>query len=83
MTDFQWCDFYYNLNILFIYIVTKCKERWKNLRGCYTRHLKIKSAPGFDVKFKNSYYLAEYLHFLKPFTKPRKQIGLYNFVLFI
>lgn len=66
---------------MFFYIAIKCKERWKNLRGCYTRHLKAKSASGFDVKLKNAYYLAEYLNFLEPFTKSRKQTGLYILII--
>ncbi|KAK7868962.1 hypothetical protein R5R35_002594 [Gryllus longicercus] len=55
--------------------VFDCKERWKNLRACYTRYLKFlagsSESPG-NSKFRRPYYLAEYLNFLKPFTKPRK-----------
>ncbi|KAL5237737.1 hypothetical protein ACI65C_005147 [Semiaphis heraclei] len=54
---------------------SECKERWKNLRACYTRHLKHKLPSGSGAKPKRPYYLAEYLNFLEPFTKSRKQTG--------
>lgn len=54
----------------------ECKERWKNLRASFTRYLKsIKLSCGDGNRYKKPYYLAEYLHFLKPFTKSRKQSG--------
>lgn len=54
----------------------ECKERWKNLRASFTRYLKsIKLSSGDGNRYKKPYYLAEYMHFLKPFTKSRKQIG--------
>lgn len=56
--------------------VLECKERWKNLRASFTRYLKsIKLSSGDGNRYKKPYYLAEYLHFLKPFTKSRKQSG--------
>jgi len=55
--------------------VSECKERWKDLRACFTRHLKAKPPSGSAAKFKKPYYLAEFLHFLEPFTKARKQSG--------
>lgn len=50
-----------------------CKERWRNLRACLTRHLKHNkdlnnSGEGSTHK---PYYLAEYMDFLMPFTKTR------------
>ncbi|XP_050444008.1 transcription factor Adf-1-like [Adelges cooleyi] len=64
--------------------VSDCKERWKNLRGSYTRHLKSAIGPsGAATKPKKPYYLAEYMHFLHPFTKSRQSVSSmsndYNF----
>lgn len=56
-----------------------CKTRWKNLRACYSRHLKS-LADGSAAKVKRPYYLAEDLHFLQPFTKTRKSKGIYKFL---
>jgi hypothetical protein len=57
--------------------VLECKERWKNLRASFTRFLKsTKLSSGCGTKYKKPYYLAEYLHFLKPFTKSREQSGI-------
>lgn len=58
-----------------------CKERWKNLRACYSRHLKsLTDTPsGSAAKVKRPYYLAEALNFLQPFTKSRKSKGIYKF----
>ncbi|XP_055838687.1 uncharacterized protein LOC129906788 isoform X2 [Episyrphus balteatus] len=55
--------------------VFECKERWKNLRACYSRHLKLKNISVTTGSQKKPYYLAEHLDFLKPFTKSRNQIG--------
>jgi hypothetical protein len=35
----------------------------------------VKLSSGDGSRYKKPYYLAEYLHFLKPFTKSRKQSG--------
>ncbi|KAK9702953.1 Alcohol dehydrogenase transcription factor Myb/SANT-like [Popillia japonica] len=54
--------------------VCDCKERWKNLRACYSRYLKTAKLPsGSGTRRKKPYYLAEFLSFLEPFTKSRKQ----------
>ena len=50
----------------------ECKERWKNLRACYTRHVKLSMYSGKGFKVRKPYYLAEYLDFLYPFTKCRQ-----------
>nr|CAD7411071.1 unnamed protein product [Timema poppensis] len=56
--------------------VEACKDRWKNLRGCYTRHLKSLITPsGSGARTKKPYYLAGHLQFLQPFTKSRKSQG--------
>ncbi|KAK9687226.1 Alcohol dehydrogenase transcription factor Myb/SANT-like [Popillia japonica] len=56
--------------------VCDCKERWKNLRACYSRYLKTAKLPsGSGTRRKKPYYLAEFLSFLEPFTKSRKQSG--------
>lgn len=64
--------------VLFCFVtVLECKERWKNLRASFTRFLKsTKLSSGCGTKYKKPYYLAEYLHFLKPFTKSREQSGI-------
>jgi hypothetical protein len=63
-------------SILFV-TVLECKERWKNLRASFTRFLKSTNlSPGSVAKYKKPYYLAEYLHFLKPFTKSRNESGI-------
>ncbi|XP_050507557.1 uncharacterized protein LOC126885174 [Diabrotica virgifera virgifera] len=51
--------------------VAVCKERWKNLRGSYTRYLKKCTPSGSAAKKTRPYYLAEYMQFLTPFTKSR------------
>lgn len=51
--------------------MTACKERWRNLRGCFTRHLKQKETSN-SVRYRKPYYLADYMHFIYPFTKTRK-----------
>uniref|UniRef100_A0A146LXA9 Transcription factor Adf-1 n=1 Tax=Lygus hesperus TaxID=30085 RepID=A0A146LXA9_LYGHE len=56
--------------------VTDCKERWKNIRGCFTRYLKSVNTPGIGGK-KQPYYLAEPLNFLLQYTKSRKPLGEY------
>jgi hypothetical protein len=65
-------------DVLFRFVaVLECKERWKNLRASFTRFLKsTKLSSGCGTKYKKPYYLAEYLHFLKPFTKSRDQSGI-------
>lgn len=56
--------------------VCDCKERWKNLRAWYSRYLKTAKLPsGSGTRRKKPYYLAEFLSFLEPFTKSRKQSG--------
>ncbi|KAL1490357.1 hypothetical protein ABEB36_013068 [Hypothenemus hampei] len=53
--------------------VSDCKERWKNLRGAYTRYLKYASTPiDSATRKKKPYYLAEHMTFLLPFTKSRQ-----------
>ncbi|XP_055918160.1 uncharacterized protein LOC129950292 [Eupeodes corollae] len=61
------------IGIEFDATVAECKERWKNLRACFTRHLKLIASPGYSSIDKKPYYLAEHLNFLKPFTKSRTQ----------
>lgn len=63
--------------------VSDCKERWKNLRACFTRHLKhqvLEMKTG--IKYKRPYYLAESMNFILPFTKLRTQsqedVKIYN-----
>lgn len=56
-------------------MVIECKERWKNLRACYSRHLKAKPTSVSTAKLKNPNYLVEHLNFLELFTKSRKQSG--------
>lgn len=57
----------------YLLIATNCKERWRNLRGCYTRHLKQQLTPG--MRIRKPYYLAESMSFIHPFTKTRTHIS--------
>ncbi|XP_037034020.1 uncharacterized protein LOC119072823 [Bradysia coprophila] len=54
--------------------VPHCKERWRNLRACLTRHLKNSKqqiATG-NTNYK-PYYLAEHMKFVLPYTKSRQR----------
>ncbi|XP_014286637.1 uncharacterized protein [Halyomorpha halys] len=53
--------------------VSDCKERWRNLRGCLTRHLKRN---GDSSRSKKPYYLTEHMQFVVPFTKTRSRAVL-------
>jgi hypothetical protein len=70
-----WFKLYFTFKYCTYFLASECKERWKNLKACYTRHLKNKLPSGSGAKTKRPYYLAEYLNFLEPFTKSRKQTG--------
>lgn len=49
-----------------------CKERWRNLRACLTRHLKQQQAATEDGSVNHKpYYLSEHMSFLLPYTKSR------------
>ncbi|XP_050506511.1 uncharacterized protein LOC126884572 [Diabrotica virgifera virgifera] len=52
--------------------IAECKNRWKNLRGSYTKHLKKCVASESGVSVPRPYYLAEYIGFILPFTKTRQ-----------
>lgn len=56
-----------------------CKERWRNLRACLTRHLKQQKVTGDGTIYHKPYYLADHMKFLLPYTKSRsnKDAGLY------
>ncbi|KAK9687123.1 Transposase IS4 [Popillia japonica] len=59
--------------------VQTCKERWKNIRTVFLRHLRKKPPSGSAGGIKKKYYLADALHFLIPFVKTsRKQKGNLN-----
>lgn len=52
--------------------VAHCKERWRNLRACLTRHLKQQQTANEDGSVNHKpYYLAEHMNFLLPYTKSR------------
>ncbi|XP_062551204.1 uncharacterized protein LOC134216300 [Armigeres subalbatus] len=55
--------------------IKECKNRWKNLRGRFTRHLKSFESTDPVENNKRPYYLAEHLEFLLPFTKPKRLAG--------
>lgn len=53
-------------------LVAHCKERWRNLRACLTRHLKQQQTPNDDGSVNHKpYYLADHMNFLLPYTKSR------------
>jgi hypothetical protein len=58
-----------------IFTEKECKERWRNIRSSYLRYLKNVPPRGSGVHPKTTYYLAEYLQCLQPFTKPGTQKG--------
>lgn len=63
-----------NFPTLNFILVPHCKERWRNLRACLTRHLKNskqQTATG-NTNYK-PYYLAEHMKFVLPYTKCRSQ----------
>ncbi|KAF5276415.1 hypothetical protein FQR65_LT16337 [Abscondita terminalis] len=56
--------------------VTECKDRWKNIRGSYSKYkAKLKTKSGQEAKQVKEYYLAPHLLFLDPFLKSRKSKG--------
>lgn len=55
----------------FIFAVPHCKERWRNLRACLTRHLKQQKVIGDGNVPHKPYYLADHMKFLLPYTKSR------------
>jgi len=57
--------------------VAVCKEKWRNLRTVFLRHLRKKTPSGSQADhFSKKYYLNDALQFLMPFIKSgRKQIG--------
>jgi len=67
---YQWL-----LLLISFFTEKECKERWRNIRSSYLRHLKNVPPSGSGVKPKTPYYLTEYLQFLQPFTKSRMQKG--------
>lgn len=53
-----------------------CKERWKNIRTVFLRHLRTHTPSGSAGGIKKKYYLEDALQFLIPFIKSnRKQTG--------
>lgn len=64
--------FFLTQNFVFQSLVAHCKERWRNLRACLTRHLKQQQASTEDGSINHKpYYLAEHMSFLLPYTKSR------------
>lgn len=57
---------YIRLNVFLS--VSHCKERWRNLRACLTRHLKNNQR---QSGYHKPYYLAEHMKFLLPYTRTR------------
>lgn len=54
--------------------VPHCKERWRNLRACLTRHLKHSKQQAADgLTNHKPYYLADHMKFVLPYTKCRSQ----------
>lgn len=52
--------------------VAHCKERWRNLRACLTRHLKQQQQAAIEGTVNHKpYYLADHMNFLLPYTKSR------------
>lgn len=62
-------------HVLLQFSVPHCKERWRNLRACLTRHLKQQLYASDGSVFHKPYYLAEHMKFVLPFTKSRSSTG--------
>lgn len=52
-------------------LVPHCKERWRNLRACLTRHLKQQNTIADSSPAHKPYYLADHMEFLLPYTRSR------------
>lgn len=52
------------------FIAAECKEKWKNLRASFSRHLRNQSTA--NSKSKKPYYMADYIDFLLPYSKLRR-----------
>ncbi|XP_072399864.1 uncharacterized protein [Diabrotica undecimpunctata] len=64
ITEKAWNDIGRELNLT----GTECKEKWKNLRAVFVRHMK--SAPsGSSAKSKKPYYLTDVMQFTLPYVK--------------
>lgn len=57
------------VHMYFFFTGAACKEKWRNLRVVYMRHLKPLPS-GSGRKRKKPYYLLDYMHFLTPYVKP-------------
>lgn len=60
---------------VFAFTVPHCKERWRNLRACLTRHLKQQLYAADGTVYHKPYYLADHMKFVLPFTKSRSSTG--------
>ncbi|CAH1110452.1 unnamed protein product [Psylliodes chrysocephalus] len=57
-------------------MASKCKKKWKILRGSLTRYIKhCTGKSGDSAKSKKKYYLWDVMQFVVPFTKSRPQSG--------
>lgn len=55
-----------------MFLVPECKDRWKNIRGRYSKYkAKLLAESGQPGKRVKEYYLASHLLFLDPFMKTR------------
>ncbi|XP_046674723.1 uncharacterized protein LOC124363520 [Homalodisca vitripennis] len=54
--------------------VKQCKEKWKNIRTVFRRHIFTKPVSGAGGSSKKEYYLADVLQYLVPILKgnPKK-----------
>lgn len=68
---FEFDEIFFSRN----FVVAHCKERWRNLRACLTRHLKQQAQANGNPMLHKPYYLADHMEFVLPFTKSRSSIG--------
>lgn len=54
-------------------LVQTCKERWKNIRTVFLRHLRQKVTSGSSGGLKKKYYLEDAMKFIIPFVKSGKK----------
>lgn len=51
--------------------MSNCRERWRNLRACLTRHIKQQKRATKGGSYHKAYYLSDHMKFLLPYTRSR------------
>ncbi|XP_028136200.2 uncharacterized protein LOC114330948 [Diabrotica virgifera virgifera] len=72
ITENAWNDIGRELNLT----GNECKDKWKNLRAVFVRHMK--SAPSGSSKSKKPYYLTDAMQFALPYVKVLNSVTSVN-----